>query len=158
MDEAIDVGYPYGSIIYKGLQERSFSDIIITANVVDYKQNSQFLIAEQQVDIHLLEKWINDRIKNFIETKGYNGSQSGLEFYNTLLSDSLLFKYDTSASSINFLTNIVLRSPLIQKINQNSINYWIIQKSNDSLIGPFTKAEYVAQRKALGVPESLDLH
>ena len=114
-EEALDVGYPYGSMIYRGLQEYSFSDILITSNVLRFEQTSEFAVVQQQLDIGLLRKWISESIASFIESNGYNGARKELEFYNYVLPDTTLLKYKASDSSINYLTNIVLKSSLIQK-------------------------------------------
>lgn len=156
-DEALDVGYPYGSMIYKSLQEYSFNNILITSNVLEFKQNSQYVVAKQNLDMGLLRKWISESIESFIGSNGYNGERKELEFYNYVLPDTLLLKYDNSDSSINYLTNMVLQSPRVQKIRQNDTNYWIIQIANDSLIGPLTKSEFETTRKELQIPDNLKL-
>lgn len=156
-DEALDVGYPYGSMVYKSLQEYSFSDILITSNVSKFKQNSQYVVAMQNLDTGLLRKWISESIENFIRHDGYNGERAGLKFYDYVLPDTLLLKYDNSDSSIAYLTNMVLKSSFIQKIRQNDTNYWIIQISNDSLIGPMIKSEFEITRKEMQLPDKLKL-
>ena len=47
-DEATDVGYPGGAIIYKSAQEYSYSDVIVSGNVVEVRFNDQFIVAKQK--------------------------------------------------------------------------------------------------------------
>ncbi len=39
----------------------------------------------------------------------------------------------------------------------DSIQYWIIEKQNDNLIGPLKRNEYLLKRKELNIPNSLQL-
>lgn len=156
-DEALDVGYPYGSIIYKSSQQYSYSDILITSNIIAFKENSKFATVKQQINIDLLKKWIRESIENFIIHNGYNGVRKELRFYDYAFPDTLLLKYNNSDSSITYLTNLVLASSIIQKAKQNNTNYWIIQKSNDSLIGPLTKSEFEFTKKEMQIPDKLKL-
>ena len=48
--EAIDIGYPYGAIIYKSEQRYVFNDVKIHRNVISINKNKQFIIAIQQDD------------------------------------------------------------------------------------------------------------
>lgn len=155
--EALDVGYPYGAIVYKSPEEYLYRDVIIGGNVLAFKQNSKYIVAKQNLDIELLEKWIIEDIKSFIGSNGYNGERRELKFYNYVLPDTLLLKYDNSDSSISYLTNMVLKSSPVKKIRQNDTNYWIIQIANDSLIGPLTKSEFEITRKEMQIPDKLKL-
>lgn len=156
--EALDVGYPYGAIVYKSPEEYLYRNVIIGGNVLIFKQNSKYIVAKQNLDVGLLRKWIGESIESFIESNGYNGGRKELKFYDYVFPDTLLLKYDNTDSSIAYLTNITLESPLIQKIKQNDINYWIIQIANDSLIGPLTKSEFEATRKEMQIPDKLKLN
>ena len=156
-DEALDVGFPFGAIVYKSPKELIFREITISASVVSFKQTSKFISVKQQTDINLLKKWINEDIKGFLESKGYNGERRKLKFYDVVLTDTFLLKFDASDSSINYLTNLVLQSPRIKKMQQRDTNYWVIQKSIDSLIGPLTKSEFEYIREEMSVSSSLKL-
>lgn len=155
--EALDVGYPYGAIVYKSPEEYLYRNVIIGGNVLIFKQNSKYIVAKQDLDVGLLRKWIGESIESFIESNGYNGRRKELKFYDYVFPDTLLLKYDNTDSSIAYLTNIALESPLIQKVKQNDTNYWIIQIANDSLIGPLTKSEFEVTRKEMQIPDKLKL-
>ena len=61
MDEAKDVGYPDGAIIYKSTERYLFSDIKIKGNVIEVKSNDKFIVAKQ---IPINQKKINYYIIN----------------------------------------------------------------------------------------------
>ena len=46
-DEAVDVGFPGGAIIYKSTERYVFKDIKISGDVLKVKSDNQFIIAEQ---------------------------------------------------------------------------------------------------------------
>ena len=48
--EAIDIGFPDGSIDYKATQKNVFNDIKIHGNVVSAKSNANFIIATQKIN------------------------------------------------------------------------------------------------------------
>lgn len=48
--EAIDIGFPDGSIIYKATQKNVFNDIKVHGNVVSANSNANFIIATQKID------------------------------------------------------------------------------------------------------------
>jgi hypothetical protein len=155
--EALDVGYPYGAIVYKSSEEYLYRDVIIGGHVLLFKKDSKYVVAKQALDIIMLRKWISESIEGFINFKGYNGEKRELKFYDYVLADTLLLKYDNTDSSVNYLTNLVLESPIIQKAKQNGINYWIIQIANDSLIGPLTKPQFEHIRNEMKIEDRLKL-
>ncbi len=48
--EAIDIGFPDGSIIYKATKKNVFNDIKVHGIVVSAKSNANFIIATQKID------------------------------------------------------------------------------------------------------------
>jgi hypothetical protein len=63
-DEAVDVGYPGGAIIYKSAQEYSYSDVKVRGNVIKVHFNERFIVALQKP----LEKK-TDTIRYFLINK-----------------------------------------------------------------------------------------
>lgn len=61
MNEAKDVGYPDGAIIYKSTERNLFSDIKIKGNVIEVESNDKFIVAKQ---IPINQKIINYYIIN----------------------------------------------------------------------------------------------
>lgn len=49
--EAIDIGYPYGAIVYKSAGRYIFSDVKIHRNVTRVSKDKNFIIAIQQDDM-----------------------------------------------------------------------------------------------------------
>lgn len=156
-NDDLDKSAPFGTFVYKSTQPFVFNKILITTNVTGFRQNSKFVVARQELDTSLLRKYIYSEIEAFVRLRGYNGERNSLSFYNYILPDTFLLRFENNDSNINYLTRTVLESPKIQKLTKNDINYWIIQKSNDSTIGPLTKSEFDGVRIKLDVPDKLQL-
>lgn len=60
--EAIDVGYPEGSIIYKSSQKHLYSDVKVSGNVIQVNNNNDFIIA-------IRKSKSNDSLQYFIINK-----------------------------------------------------------------------------------------
>lgn len=61
--EAIDVGYPYGSIIYKAESEYHFKQIVVFSDITDIHQTGDFIIVKQTPNLELYKKYISDNAK-----------------------------------------------------------------------------------------------
>jgi hypothetical protein len=47
----------------------------------------------------------------------------------------------------------------MKKIFESNFNqFWILKVKNDSLLGPFRKAEYLKKRKEIGIPDNLKIN
>ncbi len=156
-NDDLDKSAPFGTFVYKSTQPFVFNKILITTNVTGFRQNSKFVVARQELDTSLLRKWIYLEIEAFVRLKGYNGESNSLSFYNYILPDTFLLRFENNDSNINYLTRTVLESPKIQKLTRNDINYWIVQKRNDSMIGPLTKSEFDELCIQLNIPHKLRL-
>lgn len=62
-DEAIDVGYPGGAIIYKSSERYFFKDIKITGDVLKVNSDNNFILAKQKpksepnmINYYIIEK------------------------------------------------------------------------------------------------------
>ena len=48
---------------------------------------------------------------------------------------------------------------MMKKIFESNFNqFWILKVKNDSLLGPFQKAEYLKKRKEIGIPDNLKIN
>lgn len=110
----------------------------IYGKVLSYDYNREFIIVSQEPSnrdyIGMLSFYLRD------DTVKYPKNDK----------DALL-KSEKEADSI------IANDPYYKKIFSNDTNYWIIQISSDSLIGPLTKSEFEATRKEMNIPDKLKL-
>ena len=58
--EAIDVGYPYGSMIYKSKSEYHYEQILIVSDLVNVRQSGDFIVVKQIPNLELYKKFVHD--------------------------------------------------------------------------------------------------
>ena len=64
--EAVDIGFPDGSSIYRASHKYIFNDIKIQGNVVDARSNAEFIVVSQRKDSSNIE---NDSLQYYIIVK-----------------------------------------------------------------------------------------
>jgi hypothetical protein len=72
----------------------------------------------------------------------------------------LLFEFEDiySRSRSEFIADSLINNAVHYKqIFDNEINYWIIDNSNDILLGPFQEIEYLHKKNDLKIPEELKI-
>ncbi len=60
-DEAYDIGYPGGAIVYKSTRENVFAETIISNEVVDVDYDDEYIVALQKKDSVLLYYYIIEK-------------------------------------------------------------------------------------------------
>ena len=143
--------------------------------VIDYSFNNDFIIAEQkpQFDATITEMG-EDLFRRFEHYRMYKNDTNILntDFYKKLRGivekDSNLYNtFISMHASDNELENrkiaVILAERKVKSIdfnritNNTNVNFWIVVHSNNSLIGPFTKTQYLITKDSLRIPESLRL-
>lgn len=111
--EAMDVGYPYGSIVYKSNQKNVYRDILIHADVISCTVKGHYILVVQKPNKALRKKEIMD----IVSLRNNNYSERN----KSIVADSLINSYEEF---------------------RNPINYYVIEKQSGVLGGPFTKSEF----------------
>jgi hypothetical protein len=110
----------------------------IYGKVLSYDYNRKFIIVSQEPSLEdyigMLSFYLRD------DTVKYPTNDK-----------DVLLKSEQEADSL------IHSDSFYKSIFRNDINYWIIQITNDSLIGPLTKSEFEATRKELQIPDKLKL-
>ncbi len=86
VEEAIDVGYPDGAIIYKSTERYFFKDVVITGDVIKVENNKSY-IAAKQIDR------ITDSINYFLIDKISNINHGPFDLDSLRI---LIKKFDTN--------------------------------------------------------------
>ncbi|WP_316812869.1 DUF3997 domain-containing protein [Pedobacter heparinus] len=60
-DEALDIGYPYGAIVYQSSAKNSYQNVLIYADVVQCVSDSRYILAAQKPNKRLMEKYHGDQ-------------------------------------------------------------------------------------------------
>lgn len=157
--KAMDVGYPYGSIVYKSKKENSFDKIIIYSDVISCVSNNKYFLVYQEPNKNLFNKFLTDELNfwnsYFIASKKDSSIEFAYHTFSLKSINSLIEKFNNQTEKI--ADSLIKNDHYYQKCFSNKFNYWIINTHADMLMGPFTKDEYLAKRKELYIPNNLEL-
>lgn len=143
--------------------------------VIDYAFDSTYILIEQLVDSsRLIEQIASNLHGRYKMYKMFENDHTLLTdsfyipFVEFVQKDSAIYNLflqkgasdDNSANigiSINVAREIVQDDSNYAKIIKNKYNYWILDVLPDSLLGPFTKDEYLQRRRIMKIPSSIKL-
>jgi hypothetical protein len=155
-DKAKDVGYPYGSMIYKSNRENVYDDIIIQADVLQYSNDKEYIMIVQKPSKEIIRKELIDDIKFWNNYYVSNKKDSTIKILHTMVSLKEINSLMNSKKELNEnVDSITENESYYKKLFTNEINYWIICIKNDSLIGPLSEREYYSKKSELGISNKL---
>ena len=133
--------------------------------VTDLKYDKQFLLVEQNPD----SLWYHVDL-SFSLDRSYSRNEQRKTIYfwpgysnltnNLLLESKNISNKNSSADQKifnEFADSLIRNDPFQRRIFSQQINYWILEFSKDSLHGPFSKQQYLLEKKKLLVPKDLKL-
>lgn len=143
--ESQDVGYPYGTIVYKSLQRNSYDTILIYSDIVKYAEDKSYIIVLQKPNMDLLFEEIKNNLFQFYKGyKKYNYTNENYSYPYGQNKDILLKNMDSiflitkdSAKTYEIEANSIIKKELYYKrMFERKYNYYIINKKVDSIYGP----------------------
>ena len=143
-------------------------------DVVSCNFNNRYVIAKQKPDktssISLMTSELSAKYimyNNYITDSNYrkevkelaNKIISDSTVYNLLLSKGVSFRNTLEdKNKIDIISDSIFRNnPYYKKYFSDTVNYWIINKKEELIFGPFTKEEYLKKKQEIGVPKNLKL-
>lgn len=148
--EAIDVGYPYGNLIYKSNNKNHFDIILIRSDIKSVNYNDQFIIVYQEPNKKLALKEISDML--ILWNNYYNeikrDSLINLEYEKASLSDINRMIGGKNNEQITRITDSIFSSEeSYKKVFANKYNYYIIDKVNNTISEPLSLKEFNKKKK-----------
>ena len=148
--EAVDIGYAYGTMIYKSESKDHFDKIIICSDVKKINFDSKYALILQKPNKKLLIKHLVDDLiiwnNYFIEMK--KDSLVDLGHKKMLLRDIHRLVENNEAKKLNTTADSIIdKDVYYQKMFKNKENYYIIQKNKDSIYGPLSVKEFEVIKK-----------
>lgn len=145
-EDVIDLGYNEGQVIYKSNKTitNTFEiNKIIHGDVVDYKSNSKYIIVIQEPNKLLLYNSLKNELLfwNKYYSKKLKDSIIDLSFDSLSLTKINTISEDSKKIDI-VVDSILINNNFYKKMLKNKKNYYIIDKDNDSVFGPFDKHEF----------------
>lgn len=146
-DEAIDIGSRFGAIIYKSERKDVINDIKIFSDVIACNSNDEFIIAIQEpnktIMINTLLSDMEFWNKHYLKTQ--KDSTIHLDYGEFRLKSISNLLEGKQEKDVNLIADSIFnREMFYRKIFKNKYNYYLIEKINDSIYGPFNKNEFEA--------------
>ena len=148
--EALDIGYAYGSLVYKSNNKNHFNNVLIYSEIERINYNDEYILAIQQPNKSLMIKRIKDDLNlwNNYYYENKKDSLVNLVHKKILLSEIHDLVGNKKIEKINVVADSIFNNePFYKKMNRNKYNYYIIQKSDDFVFGPLTLKEFEAIKK-----------
>ncbi|REG88769.1 hypothetical protein C8P67_1289 [Flavobacterium aquicola] len=144
-----------------------YTDTEIYSKVIDYKFNDKFIIAKQTPKISSYKKLVREDLRTrLIIYDGFLKERNDKDYekittpsiVNSIKSDSLIYYrfkknglkenyYDKNLKIEEVVDSILKNDMFYKKILRNKINYWIINKLDNTRFGPFTRIEFENELK-----------
>jgi len=158
--DSMDMGDGRDTFIYKSKQRNIYDKIIIYSDIIKYGEDKAYIIALQRPNEELMLKLLEDKLGVYYsyhedeneKMRFPHGSMTNKDLKKSL--DSLVSntKDSTEAYQIE-AEKIFKKEPFYQKVFQNELNYYIIDKKVDSVFGPlkYDEFERLKQKKNINV-------
>ena len=150
-DDALDYGLVSWDFIYKSDKTRSRYYSIIDktpSDIIDYSFDDNYIIAKQKYNREVL---LNELVMELSSWGGYYNiykREGVINFKDVQVSLKEISKQIELSGSTNLADSIISHSSYYKELlTPNKINYYIIDKDEDSILGPFDKLEFEKIKK-----------
>ena len=154
-DDALYYGYPSWDFIYKSDKRRSgtFSIIATTpSDVIDYSFDDNYIIAKQKYNREVLSNELGMELSRWGGYYNIYKREGVINFNDVPVSLKEISKQIELRGSTNLADSIISHSTYYKELlTPNKINYYIIDKDEDSILGPFDKLEFEKIKKEKGI-------
>ena len=154
-DDALDYGLVSWDFIYKSDKTRSRYYSIIDktpSDIIDYSFDDNYIIAKQKYNREVL---LNELKMELSRWGGYYNiykREGVINFNDVPVSLKEISKQIDLGRSTNLADSIISHSSYYKELlTPNKINYYIIDKDEDSILGPFDKLEFEKIKKEKGI-------
>ena len=154
-DDALDYGLVSWDFIYKSDKTRSRYYSIIDktpSDIIDYSFDDNYIIAKQKYNRKVL---LNELGMELSSWRGYYNiykREGVINFNDVQVSLKEISKQIELRGSTNLADSIISHSSYYKELlTPNKINYYIIDKDEDSILGPFDKLEFEKIKKEKGI-------
>ena len=152
--ESIDIGYPYGTIVYKSKEKNKFEKVLVYADIVSINNSDSYIIVKQNPNKKLLLQNIIDDLDDiklwnnyYLESK--KGGLVDLIYKKKSIYDihKLIENKDIEVVADSLFKN----DSFFKNIFKNKYNYYIIRKSDNSVFGPLTLSEFESMKNKMSI-------
>jgi len=160
--DSMDVGDGKETFIYKSKKKWNYDTIIVYSDIEKFGENSTYIIALQNPNKELMLKRIISSLEVLYKYNSENDSVV-VSFPHTYTNVEINKRYKKELDSLVWITkdsikayqtraeDIFQNEDFYQRIYKKGLNYYIIDKKEDSVFGPLTKKEYRNIKEKRGI-------
>lgn len=154
-DDALDYGLVSWDFIYKSDKTRSRYYSIIDktpSDIIDYSFDDNYIIAKQKYNREVLLNELGMELSSWGGDYNIYKREGVINFNDVQVSLKEISKQIELRGSTNLADSIISHSSYYKELlTPNKINYYIIDKDEDSILGPFDKLEFKKIKKEKGI-------
>ena len=154
-DDALDSGLVSWDFIYKSDKTRSRYYSIIDktpSDIIDYSFDDNYIIAKQKYNREVLLNELGMELSRWGGYYNIYKREGVINFNDVPVSLKEISKQIELRGSTNLADSIISHSSYYKELlTPNKINYYIIDKDEDSILGPFDKLEFEKIKKEKGI-------
>ena len=154
-DDALDYGLISWDFIYKSDKTRSRYYSIIDktpSDIIDYSFDDNYIIAKQKYNREVLLNELGMELSSWGGYYNIYKREGVINFNDVQVSLKEISKQIELRGSTNLADSIISHSSYYKELlTPNKINYYIIDKDEDSTWGPFDKLEFEKIKKEKGI-------
>ena len=154
-DDALDYGLVSWDFIYKSDKTRSRYYSIIDktpSDIIDYSFDDNYIIAKQKYNREVLLNELGMELSSWGGYYNIYKREGVINFKDVQVSLKEISKQIDLGRSTNLADSIISHSSYYKELlTPNKINYYIIDKDEDSILGPFDKLEFEKVKKEKGI-------
>ena len=154
-DDALDSGLVSWDFIYKSdkTRRRYYSIIDKTpSDIIDYSFDDNYIIAKQKYNREVLLNELRMELSSWGGYYNIYKREGVINFNDVPVSLKEISKQIDLGRSTNLADSIISHSSYYKELlTPNKINYYIIDKDEDSILGPFDKLEFEKIKKEKGI-------
>ena len=154
-DDALDYGLVSWDFIYKSDKTRSSYYSVIDktpSDIIDYSFDDNYIIAKQKYNREVLLNELGMELSSWGGYYNIYKREGVINFNDVPVSLKEISKQIELRGSTNLADSIISHSSYYKELlTPNKINYYIIDKDEDSILGPFDKLEFEKIKKEKGI-------
>ena len=154
-DDALDYGLVSWDFIYKSDKTRSRYYSIIDktpSDIIDYSFDDNYIIAKQKYNREVLLNELGMELSSWGGDYNIYKREGVINFNDVPVSLKEISKQIDLRRRTNLADSIISHSTYYKELlTPNKINYYIIDKDEDSILGPFDKLEFEKIKKEKGI-------
>ena len=154
-DDALYYGFPSWDYIYKSDKRRSSYYSVIDktpSDIIDYSFDDNYIIAKQKYNREVLLNELRMELSSWGGDYNIYKREGVINFNDVQVSLKEISKQIELRGSTNLADSIISHSSYYKELlTPNKINYYIIDKDEDSILGPFDKLEFEKIKKEKGI-------